>query len=417
MHIDQPQPAHSPLIGPAWGLGPSDRYETLAAPFRPVFARIRAGAVDRELRRALPFEEIGWLKEVGLTAIRVPKESGGAGATLPELFALLVELSQADSNITQALRAHFGFVEHILVTRTPGRQGRWLPRLLRGDIVGAAWSEVGDAKMAQFSTRLTREQSGWRLNGSKFYTTGSLFGDWIHVGASDAEGEAIAATVARVAPGVEVVDDWDGMGQRLTASGTSHFVDVPVEEGEVVKEEGRFAYSQAFYQLVHLATLAGIGRATSEDVAAAVARRQRTYSHAAATRPAEDPQVLQVVGNVRSAAYSAGCIVRQAADALERAYVAGQAGLTDAALAANAVAELETWQAQAVVSDLILNSTAAVYDALGASATLRPTGLDRYWRNARTISSHNPRIYKDRIVGDFAVNGTLPPPQWRIGAA
>ena len=91
--------------------------------------------------------------------------------------------------------------------------------------------------------------------------------------------------------------------------------------------------------------------------------------------------------------------------------------ITDAALAANAVAELETWQAQAVVSDLILNSTAAVYDALGASATLRPTGLDRYWRNARTISSHNPRIYKDRIVGDFAVNGTLPPPQWRIGAA
>ena len=70
-----------------------------------------------------------------------------------------------------------------------------------------------------------------------------------------------------------------------------------------------------------------------------------------------------------------------------------------------------------IVTDLILESTAIVFDALGASATLRPAGLDRYWRNARTISSHNPRIYKDRIVGDFAVNGTLPPPQWRIGQA
>jgi alkylation response protein AidB-like acyl-CoA dehydrogenase len=208
------------------------------------------------------------------------------------------------------------------------------------------------------------------------------------------------------------VDDWDGMGQRLTASGTSHFVDVPVEDAEVVKEDGPFAYSQAFYQLVHLATLAGIGRAASEDVAAAVASRRRTYSHAAATRPAEDPQVLQVVGRVRSAAYGAGAVVLNAAEALEAAFEEGKAGNTSAALAANAVAQLETWQAQAVVTDLILESTAIVFDALGASATLRPAGLDRYWRNARTISSHNPRIYKDRIVGDFAVNGTLPPPQW-----
>ena len=125
--------------------------------------------------------------------------------------------------------------------------------------------------------------------------------------------------------------------------------------------------------------------------------------------------MLQVVGQVRSAAYCAGAITLHAAEALQAAFVAHQAADTEAEATANAEADLEVAQAQTVVSDLILDATATLFDALGASATLRSTGLDRHWRNARTITSHNPRVYKDRIVGDFAVNGTPHPPQWRIG--
>ncbi|MEK6298474.1 MAG: monooxygenase, partial [Paraburkholderia tropica] len=106
---------------------------------------------------------------------------GGLGLSLPEFFELLIELSEAESNLTQALRAHFGFVEHILAS-DPERQARWFARLANGAIAGAAWSETGEAKQVQFSTRLTRTPDGWRLNGTKFYTTGSLFADWIHVG-------------------------------------------------------------------------------------------------------------------------------------------------------------------------------------------------------------------------------------------
>ncbi|NIF98136.1 monooxygenase, partial [Burkholderia sp. Ax-1720] len=126
--------------------------------------------------------------------------------------------------------------------------------------------------------------------------------------------------------------------------------------------------------------------------------------------------------------WAAAAAVAQAARALERAT---QAAATSAPPAhasldgstanpgstAIAEAELEIWQAQAVVIELVLDATGSVFDALGASATLRGNGLDRYWRNARTIASHNPRIYRERIVGDFAVNGTLPQGQWRIGIA
>ncbi|MBD1550645.1 acyl-CoA dehydrogenase family protein [Pseudomonas typographi] len=396
----------------AWGAPPSARYERLAAPFRPLFARIGAGAVEREVSRRLPATELGWLKDSGFTALRVPVEFGGAGASLAELFALLTELGQADSNLVQALRSHFGFAESILNSRDVQRRERWLERLGRGETVGPANSETGDAKREAFSTRLLADGANWRLEGSKFYTTGALFADWIDVGATTPDGARVTATVRRDAPGVEVVDDWNGFGQTLTASGTAHFREVAVKADEVIDKDQRFAYSPAFYQLFHLANLAGIGRAMSDEVARAVAARTRTFSIGNADRVAQDPQILAVVGQVRSAAYCAGAIATQNALALERAFEARHSPEQEQAVA---IAELEVCQSLNVVSDLIIDAAGRLFDALGASATLRPQALDRFWRNARTLASHNPRVYKARIVGDFAVNGTAPPEQWKIG--
>ncbi|WP_448954437.1 acyl-CoA dehydrogenase family protein [Labrys neptuniae] len=403
-------------VAAGWGSGPGSNYDDLAANFRPLFDRIREGAIERELNRTLPHEPIGWLRDARFGALRVPEKEGGFGASLPQLFALLIELSEADSNVTQALRAHFGFAEDIANARSQDRRDRWLPRLSRGEIAGSAWTEIGEAKQAAFSTIVKHKaDKAASVTGAKYYTTGSLFADWIDIGASGEEGESLSAVVARHAPGVDVIDDWDGFGQILTASGTTTFTEAPVDPADVIIDDDRFKYSAAFYQLVHLATLAGIGRAASADVAKAVKARRRSYSNAPAPRPAEDAQVLQVVGRIRGAAYSAGAIVLKAAEALQRAFDTRFAGDDEAEEAANALAELEVAQAQTVVSTLILDASTIIFDALGASATQRAAALDRHWRNARTLSSHNPRIYKDRIVGDFAVNGTPPPYQWRIG--
>ena len=397
----------------AWGTGPTARYDSIAARYRPLFHAFREGAAKRDRDRRLPFDEFARLKQHGFGALRVPVDHGGAGASLPELFALLIELSEAESNLTQSLRAHFGFTEDVLHSTDAARRDRWLSRIGRGDIFGGAWSEVGDAKLAAFSTRVSGSGSDLWLDGTKYYTTGSLFADWIDVGATDAADEGIGVVVSRHAPGVQILDDWDGIGQALTASGTAIFTHVAVEAADITKADTRFGYAPAFFQLVQLATIAGIGRALANDLAQAVARRARTYTHAAAARSSEDPQVLQVVGRVRGAAYAAGAIVLKVAEAVQRA--ADARDDPDAFAAAVNVAELESAQAQSVVIDLVLQASTIAFDALGASAVKRDAGLDRHWRNARTLASHNPRIYKDRIVGDYAVNGTPPPPQWRVG--
>jgi alkylation response protein AidB-like acyl-CoA dehydrogenase len=124
-------------------------YDALAAAFRPIFTRIAQGAAEREQQRILPDEPIRWLKEAGFGTLRIPREKGGWGASLPQLSALLIELAQADSNLPQALRAHFAFVEDQLNQPDSAGRDRWFRRFLDGELVGSGWTEIGAVKLGR----------------------------------------------------------------------------------------------------------------------------------------------------------------------------------------------------------------------------------------------------------------------------
>lgn len=392
-------------------------YDALAARFRPVFARIAEGALERERTRTLPYAPVQWLREAGFGAVRVPAQHGGAGASLPQLIQLLIELAEADSNLPQALRGHFAFVEDRLNAAPGEARDVWFRRFVAGELVGNAWTEVGSVAIGDVITRVTRHGDAWHVNGEKFYSTGSIFADWIDVFARDESGRDVIAAVRTGQPGVTRSDDWDGFGQRTTGSGTTRFENAHVDGPDVIDFATRFRYQTAFYQLVLLAVLAGTGRAALRDVAHEVRARKRIYSHGNAPSFAQDPQVQQVVGEISARVFAAEAASVRAADASQRAYEARFGGEAEREHQANVDAELDSARAQVVVSNLILGATTDLFNALGASGASVSKSLDRHWRNARTITSHNPRIYKDRIVGDFAVNGTLPPGQWRIGIA
>ena len=74
-------------------------------------------------------------------------------------------------------------------------------------------------------------------------------------------------------------------------------------------------------------------------------------------------------------------------------------------------------KAQLVIADIVLRAATRLFDALGASAVRQDTALDRHWRNARVILSHNPLVYRARIVGDYIVNQTPPGLAWSVGVA
>ena len=148
-------------------------YADLAARFRPIFARIAEGAVGREQTRSLPFAEIAALRDAGFGAIRLPIARGGSGATLPQLFRLLVELGEADSNCVQILRAHFAFVEGRLNSDDTEVNDLWLPRIAANQLIGAAMAERTAA--TETTLALRREGEIFRLDGEKYYCTGTLY--------------------------------------------------------------------------------------------------------------------------------------------------------------------------------------------------------------------------------------------------
>lgn len=380
--------------------------------FRPIFDRIAEGAVARETDRELAHTEIAALRAARFGALRVPVEFGGYGATVRQLFGLLIDLAAAESNLPQALRVHFSFVEDQLLAEPGPAREQWLRAVTEGTLVGNAITEPGVGAVDRYRTRLTRDGEHWRLDGTKFYSTGSLYADHILV-AADRDGERVGVLVGAGAEGVRQHDDWDGFGQRLTASGTTEFTAVRVTEEQILGPGYGVpgpTYATAYLQLVQLAVLAGIARRAESDVRDWVSRRTRGYTHSAADLPRRDPLVQQVIGKLSAAAFSARATVLAVADLLDEVLAAG--AKDDAALTA---VELAAAQAQLAVIDTVLPATSLLFEVGGASIVSEGLRLDRHWRNARTISVHNPAIQKARAVGDHLLNGTDLPFGWSAG--
>ncbi|ALE76039.1 MULTISPECIES: acyl-CoA dehydrogenase family protein [unclassified Pseudonocardia] len=373
----------------------------LHARFRPLFDEIAAGAVERELHRRLPEKEIAALRDAGFGALRVPADRGGSGVTLRQLFALLVELAAADSNIPQALRTHLAFAE--LWQADPDDavlRGR-LEQIASGRLVGNAISERGGVVRDSSTTVLRRDGDRLLLDGEKFYCTGTLYADLVDVVALDPDGNRVTVLVETTAPGVERIDDWRGFGQKLTASGTTRFTGVEVDPAQVrpAPVDRHVPVRQAFLQLVQLAALAGIARRAADDVAAYVRDRKRNWPYGNADLPKDDPLVQQVVGKVDAVAFTVAATVDAAAASLDRALTEPEHADT---------AELDVYRAQSTVPQLVLDATSDLFEVGGASTVDVDRALDRHWRNARTLAVHNPIVYKQQVIGDHALNGTVP---------
>lgn len=398
--------------------------DSVLAQLRPVFARIAEGTIAREQDHLLPREQVRWLIDAGFAALRVPREFGGSGLTIRELAIVLIELAAADANLPQIFRGHIAFVEDQLVAADSERRTTWLRRFVDGEIVGNAWSEVGSGALWKADTTVERTDDGWSLTGTKFYSTGSIYADWVDVLAHNHEDDTEAGVLVRTAqPAVSISDDWDGFGQQLTGTGTATFSAAVVDADEVHPLANRFRYQTGLYQLVLLTVLAGIAQAVERDAADAIRSRQRVYSQGNAALTREDPQVIAVAGEISSAAFVARATVLAAAEAVDRAADAtathrnDQLGAQPDAETQSAYigAEIATAQAQVVLSRLVPDAATRLFDTLGASATSRDKGLDRHWRNARTVASHNPWLFKARTVGDWSVNHTAPQFDWSIG--
>jgi alkylation response protein AidB-like acyl-CoA dehydrogenase len=394
----------SAAAAPGWALGWAGRFETR---FADVFAEIGAGTVERERTRALPFDAVEALRASGFTRVSAPVEYGGLGAGPAEVFELLARLGAEDSNLPQIFRSHFALVDRLVATPADPRRDRILTLIGDGAIFGNASHERSSAQVGSLNTKLVEAGDGWSLTGTKYYSTGTLFADWVSVSAQGGDDagrdERFGVIAPTTAPGVERVDDWRGFGQKMTGSGTTVFDDVRVGEADVQRRTPGAAsapsHDASFLQLVLLATADGIGRAVVRDGVEFVRRRTRVYSHGSGATARQDPIVQETVGELAALSFQAASAVRAAALSIAASHEAQAAGHPDAAAAAAAANEATT-AAQLVALPAVLRAATLLFEVGGASATDTALALDRHWRNARTVASHNPARYKARALGE-----------------
>ncbi|MGW6731853.1 SfnB family sulfur acquisition oxidoreductase [Streptomyces sp. NPDC055013] len=372
-------------------------------------ADFRKDAAERDARRRLPRGELERLSASGLLGVTVPAEFGGADVrteTLAEVFRLL---ASADASLAQIPQSHFVYVGVLRRQGTREQQEFLFGEVLAGKRFGNAQSEAGTSHVRDIRTRLRRRPDGsYVLDGVKHYSTGALFADWIPVLARADDDNLHVAYVPRDAPGLTVVDDWDGMGQRTTASGTVRLESVPVPADRVVPHHLTFQGPQlhgAEAQLLHAAIDAGIASGALAEAVEFVRTKSRPWfesvdeGHATA---AEDPLLIQRFGELAIRVRAAEALLATAARSVD----AARADLTDDSAAETSIAVAA---AKVTAAEAAVEAGSALFEVAGTRSALDSLGLHRHWRDARTHTLHDPARWKVQHIGRYVLNGTRPP--------
>ncbi|GAA2326526.1 SfnB family sulfur acquisition oxidoreductase [Streptomyces cuspidosporus] len=376
----------------------------VAAELAAKFAR---EAVLRDAERILPRTELDELSGSGLLGITVPRSHGGAEVSARTLGEVVRLLSAADASIGQIPQNHFFFVEVLKENGTAMQRDFFYSELLAGRRFGNALAEKGTRHALEFATRLApRPDGSYTLTGTKNYSTGALFAHWIPVFALAPDDSLTAAFVPHDAPGVTVVDDWDGIGQRGTASGTVRFEDVNVPADRVVPHHLTFERPEvfgAFGQFLHAAVDTGIARAALEEGGELIRTLARPWGESGVDRASEEPLVIQQFGELALLVRAAEALLDRAGAAIDAAHRAP----ADEDLAAEASLAVTAARAQADTAALTVAND--VFALIGTRSVTAGRGLDRHWRNARTHTLHDPRRWKIQHLGNHALNGVHPP--------
>lgn len=383
---------------------------TVAAKLSEAFAE---GAGARDAGRELPHEQVHALKDAGLLALSVPVEHGGIDAPASVIAEVFRLIAHADASLAQIPHSHYTFLEAVRLQGSPEQQAFFYGLVLGGALFANAQSERS-GRIDVDTTTLTPTDSGdYVLSGRKFYSTGALFADWVIVRASLPEKPGQTPTsstpkalafVAAGTPGLTVVDDWDGMGQRTTASGTVTLDDVLVPAAQVVPFTPIFAGPTVYgarAQLFHTALDVGIATAAlAEGVRQAA--KARPHFEADVAGAVDDPTLIQLAGDVTVTVRGAQALLAEAGRAVDHATEHLDADSAAEASIAVAVAKVAATRAS-------LEAASALFELGGTRSASGSANLARYWRDARTHTLHDATRWKVQHIGRYTLSGTKPP--------
>ncbi|MEV0686425.1 SfnB family sulfur acquisition oxidoreductase [Nocardia sp. NPDC050378] len=376
------------------------------------------GAAARDRDRELPYAQLDRLASSGLLAITVPAAFGGADLAPSVVTEVVRILAVADPNIAQIPHSHFVYVNLLRLAGTDEQRRRYFGAVLAGARIANAQSERGGRTITEISTTLRPVDGEFRIDGTKYYCTGSLFADLLAVltRLDDPDersglpaGEYIAYLPTRTS-GVRIVDDWNGFGQRTTGSGTVELADVRVRAEQLVPRAkaltGPTAYG-AYAQLLHAAIDTGIARGALTAATEFVRKHARPWFEAGVERAVDDPLLIQRFGELVVTVATAEATLAAAATAVDSAVHAPGGDADERGAAARASLAVAT--AKIVADRAAVEVSAALFEVSGTRSAAADLNLHHFWRNARTHTLHDPVRWKYHHLGRALLHDSPPP--------
>jgi len=363
------------------------------------------GRNQRDQQRLLPFAEIDLFSQKGLGGMRIPKQYGGAfvaNKTLAHVFRII---NKADSSVGQIPQNQIALLNMIEIMGTEEQKQFIYNEILKGKRLANGGPERNTKDTKTLATTLTFENGRYFVDGEKFYSTGSSFAHWLAIKAIHPEGHVVLTIVDRNAEGVEVIDNWNGFGQRTTSSGTVKLQHVEVDLLLIFDERllgNQPSYRGAYSQLMQVAIDVGIAEAAFADTLTAV-QKARPIVDAQVEKASLEHYTLQEVGKSSVLLDAAILLLDEAAEYLDELDQLESVTDEQAAKASILVAEAKVY-----ANDAALHISEKLLELGGSRSSLSQHNLDQHWRNARVHTLHDPIRWKLHALGDYYLNHKLP---------
>lgn len=352
-------------------------------------------------------EEREWIRESGLLTLSIPTAYGGQGGDWPTVYQVIRILARADSALAHIFGFHHLQLAGIQLYGTAQQQRRFLTQTVEQNLFWGNALNPLDKR-----TSATEADYGFQIDGVKSFSSGSVGSDWLTISAWHEETQsALIGVVPTRQLGVSVQADWDAFGQKQTDSGNVHFNQVSLPSTQVLQAPGIKPTAQATLrsqvaQLILVNLYLGIGEGAFEAARSYIAQEARPWFASGVAAAGADPLVQHRFGKLWLKLRPASVLADHAAQELERLFRLG------AAVTAQQRGELAVSVAEAKVLAHAagVDVSSEIFELTGARSTSAKFGFDRYWRNVRVHSLHDPVDYKIRDLGRYALDGTLPEP-------
>jgi len=369
---------------------------------------LAVNAVERDREGGNAFEELEKLRNSGLLKLNIPSEYGGAGQPWSAVMRVIRELAKVDGSFAHLFGYHCLNMTIVHLTGTPEQAAHLYTETAKNNWF---WGNANNSLDRRVIGR--EEGDHYVLNGIKGFTSGSPYADILLISFRDYANEDIIhrAVIPASREGIIVNNDWDAIGQRQTGSGTLGYEDTIVYKHELIDESYRkgtvlSTFPPILAQLVLSNVFVGSAQGAIAEAAQYTRTQSRPWVTSGVEYAAEDRIIIRQYGELGIELEAAVSLVDRAMVQVDEAYAKG----FDMTAEERGEAGYIVTSANVFSGNASLNICSRVFEVMGARATANKHGFDRFWRNVRTHTLHNPAEYKVLTAGNYILNGQLPKP-------